>query len=343
MRPAMKLVLLAGKRHTNVLRFTVSHTSGFTITPQITRGAGCPYTATWDWGDGSALETGDSMSHAYAAAGTYNVTLRLPRADRWLVTIDMNGDRVVGDALAALRGCRALTYIALNLNAGLNSAYSLATLRRWWPTMATLNLSNTQSLITGTLADLPASMERLYLSNTQSLVTGTLADLPASMTTLYLYNTQSAITGTLADLPASITILRLDSTQSVITGTLADLPASMRHLQLNNTQSLITGGGAATSRALATVRLENLGLDQPAVDSILYSLYLATITPRTASGGTINLGGTNAAPSGTYQAATSCPVTEDTDGAEIAWELLNDGCDVGFNKWSTVTITAPEE
>lgn len=318
MRPAMKLVLLAGKRHTNVLRFTVSHTEAFTITPEITRHEGCPYAATWDWGDGSALETGDSMSHAYAAAGTYNVTLRLPRADRWLATIDMNGDYVVGDALAQLRGCKALTSITLHTNAGLNSTWLLATLRGWWPSMTRLYLYNTQSVITGTLADLPETMERLYLDRTQSAITGELSDLPETMERLSLV-----------------------STQSVITGTLVDLPETMALLSLFNTQSLIAGGGAATSRKLTVLDLRNLGLDQPAVDSILYSLYLAASTPRTETGGTINLGGTNAAPSGTYQAASACPVTEATPGAEIAHELLNDGCSVGFPKWSTVTITAP--
>ncbi len=311
------LPLLAGKRHTNVLRFTVSHTAGFTITPEITRHVGCPHTATWDWGDGSALETGDSMSHAYAA-GTYNVTLRLPRADRWLAGINMSYDRVVGDALLALRGCRNLTNITLPTNAGLNSAHSLATLRGWWPLLTYLYLASTQSLITGTLADLPAGMEYLSLSDTQSTITGALADLPVGMTTLHL-----------------------GRTQSTITGALADLPVGMEYLSLRNTQSAITGGGAATSRKLTTVRLDSLGLDQPAVDSILWSLYQAAITPRTETGGTINLGGTNAAPSGTFQAAASCPVTEDTDGAEIAHELLNDGCGEGFNKWATVTITAP--
>ena len=130
-------------------------------------------------------------------------------------------------------------------------------------------------------------------------------------------------------------------TQSLITGTLADLPASMTNLYLYSTQSVITGGGAATSRKLTEVRLEDLGLDQPTVDGLLWSLYLAAITPRTASGGTINVGGTNAAPSGTFQAASACPVSVATDGAEIAHELLNDGCSVGFPKWATVTITAP--
>jgi hypothetical protein len=62
-------------------------------------------------------------------------------------------------------------------------------------TMLILNLSATQSLITGTLADLPSGMRRLYLHTGPSLITGALADLPAGMQYLYLSNTQSLITG----------------------------------------------------------------------------------------------------------------------------------------------------
>ena len=162
MRPAMKLVLLGANGtqtccaspspHRSVHHHAANHPwRGLSLCRDV------------DWGDGSELETGDSMSHAYAAAGTYTVTLRLPRADRWLASISMDSDHVVGDALAALRGCRALTYIRLHTNAGLNSAHSLATLRGWWPSMTYLHLGNTQSLITGALADLPASMAILRL------------------------------------------------------------------------------------------------------------------------------------------------------------------------------------
>ena len=79
------------------------------------------------------------------------------------------------------------------------------------------------------------------------------------------------------------------------------------------------------------------------MDSILYSLYLAAVTHAYQG----PAASTSAAPTprrqARFQAAASCPVSEATPGAEIAWELLNDGCGVGFNKWSTVTITAPEE
>jgi len=84
--------------------------------------------------------------------------------------------------------------------------------------------------------------------------------------------------------------------------------------------------------------MEGNALSQAYVDLILWELYQAAITPRTATAGTINLGGSNASPGGTYQACASCPVAVTTPGREVAHELKNDGCAVGFNKWTTVTV-----
>jgi hypothetical protein len=80
-------------------------------------------------------------------------------------------------------------------------------------------------------------------------------------------------------------------------------------------------------------------LNQAQVNALLWGMYQASVAPRTVAGGTINVGGTNAAPSGVYQAAAACPVTVATPGKEVCHELLNDGCAVGFNKWTTVTFT----
>jgi hypothetical protein len=85
----------------------------------------------------------------------------------------------------------------------------------------------------------------------------------------------------------------------------------------------------------------NNALSQAQVDAILWGLYQATLS-RTVTGGTINVGGTNAAPSGTYQAVAACPVSAATPGKEVAHELLNDGCNAiaAGETWTTVTITA---
>jgi hypothetical protein len=91
--------------------------------------------------------------------------------------------------------------------------------------------------------------------------------------------------------------------------------------------------------AATTIRCDGLGLSQATVNAILLDIWNGFAT-RTGTGGTINVAGTNAAPSGTYQAATSCPVTGATPGKEIAYELINDGCGVSSKHWATVTFTA---
>jgi hypothetical protein len=117
------------------------------------------------------------------------------------------------------------------------------------------------------------------------------------------------------------------------------LPSSMTQLQLQG-NNFSDGPALATNSAMTLYRIDSNGiLLQATINSILWRIYQNTST-RTATGGTINVGGTNAAPSGTFQAAVSCPVTDSTPGKEIAHELLNDGCAVGFNKWATVTFTA---
>ena len=90
---------------------------------------------------------------------------------------------------------------------------------------------------------------------------------------------------------------------------------------------------------VSNFQMQGNSLTQAQVDTILYSLYVAS-TSRTATNGTINVGESNAAPSGTFQAAASCPVDTDTPGKEVAHELLNDTCAEGFNTWATVTFTA---
>lgn len=80
------------------------------------------------------------------------------------------------------------------------------------------------------------------------------------------------------------------------------------------------------------------GLTQVTIDAILWELYQASAAPRTVTGGTIDLSGSNAAPSGTFQAVASPPVSGSTPGKEIAYELLNDTLGL-FNNWTTVTIS----
>jgi len=88
-------------------------------------------------------------------------------------------------------------------------------------------------------------------------------------------------------------------------------------------------------------RADANGWSQAQVNAVLWGLYQATLS-RTVTGGTIQIDGSNAAPSGTFQAAAACPVTVATPGKEVAHELLNDGCNAiaEGETWATVAVTA---
>jgi hypothetical protein len=75
------------------------------------------------------------------------------------------------------------------------------------------------------------------------------------------------------------------------------------------------------------------GMTQSEVDTIIDDIYTnrANYTSATPS---MNIGGTNAAPSGTYQYSAT-PST----GKEKIYALVNDDDAEGFNKW-TITYTA---
>lgn len=83
------------------------------------------------------------------------------------------------------------------------------------------------------------------------------------------------------------------------------------------------------------VDLRTGNLTQSQCDLVLWECYQIA---RTRTGGTIDLTSAgNAAPSGTFQACQSPPVSSSTPGKEIAYELKDDSLSVGFNKWATVT------
>ena len=131
-----------------------------------------------------------------------------------------------------------------------------------------------------------------------------------------------------------------DEKLSWTVGPASPMPTGLTYLYLYNLAGLtwtVGGAGATMPTGLTSLTYHN-SLTQAAVNAALWGFYQGTTT-RTATGGTINVGGTNAAPSGTFQAPASCPVTVATPGKEVAHALLNDGCAVGFNKWTTVTTS----
>jgi len=183
---------------------------------------------------------------------------------------------------------------------------------------------------------LPSSLHELNVS--WSGVSGDLTDwvLPEELTHLTVNNTELAGDLSNWEMPSALQYLHL--AEAGFTGDISGwiFPASMVYFYASVTE--FTGVPDCSNAVnLAQYQRAVCGLDQDTVDAILWNLYQAASKPRTASGGTIELRW-NAAPSGTYQAAGSCPVTVETPGAEIAHELANDGCSVGFNPWEAVNV-----
>ena len=160
--------------------------------------------------------------------------------------------------------------------------------------------------------------------------------LPAVKDVQLYTNASLRCLGALADLPSTMTHLHLGSTSSVITGALADLPSTMTYLALYGTSSVITGGATAmAARGALDIRLYSTGRNTAQVDEILARIYADRALFTTAVTRVLQVGGTNAAPTGTY--AANCPTA--ATGKEMAYHLVNDPCTEGHKLW-TVTFTA---
>ena len=83
--------------------------------------------------------------------------------------------------------------------------------------------------------------------------------------------------------------------------------------------------------SLATLTMNALGLDATTVDAVLADLYAGRMGYTAAAPAAI-VGGTNADPTGVYQA-----MVPPTTGMEMKYELINDSASQGFKKWGITT------
>lgn len=281
---------------------------------------------TIDWGDGNSdAYTGTAQrTHQYATAGEYSITIDLPEN---VTEFDISDSKVTLNSSGLQEMVNLEVFFASGISSGaFNSAdfTNMTSLTRF-------GLSAMLSGYTGTFnsADFASmvSMERFYLHTLPDGYTGEFDSVDfANMTSLqqfYLHTLPDDYTGEFdsADF-ASISTL----TQFYM----ASMPAGFVFTISNDSD--FSGW-----LNMVDIQMRGTGLTQEQVDTILYSLY-SMGTNRVASNGRIRIDGSNASPSGTNQPATSCPVDTNTPGREVANELLNDGCALGFNTWATVSV-----
>ena len=276
-----------------------------------------------DWGDGQTdAYTGTAQrTHQYADASDYTISFDKPEA---VTTFDLRDNKATLNSADVKAMVNIETFIILTLKAG---TFDSADVVDWRPSIFQM-----------------LSMPSGYAGTFNS------ADIVDwRPTTFFVYSMPAGYAGTFdsSDVSAwrpSQFLLRSMPSGYAGTFNIADIvdwrPTTffLFNMPSGYTFAFADADFNGWTTAL-NFQMQGNGLTQAKVDTILYSLYVASLS-RTATNGTINVGGSNAAPSGTFQAAASCPVDTDTPGKEVAHELLNDTCAEGFNTWATVTFTA---
>jgi hypothetical protein len=329
------------------------------------------------WGDGNTtvVAPGDTAnkSNVYAAAGTYPITVTPASA---IVQLDIHDSKLSGFKSAQLAG-NVLTYFICNgLGTATTSVVASSDMSAWRPATwylyampagtYTINSSDMSAWRpeTWVLYSMPAGTYTINSSDISAWrpTNWVLYAMPAGTYTInssdmsawrptnwYLY-AMPAGTYTINSSDMSAWRPTYWFLYAMPAGTYTIASSDMSAWRPTQWRLFsITGGGAAWTLAAAdfagwttatTVRVNDNALIQAQVNAVLYGMHLASVAPRTVTGGTINVGGTNAAPSGVYQACAACPVGAATPGKEVAWELTLDSCGAFANHWTTVTFTA---
>jgi hypothetical protein len=300
----------------DVAKFYCTTTGGETLTiSALTVSA----QVTVDWGDGSTNDyTGSgTRTHIYSGAGTFTIKISNPLNITALTLSDNKVTLNSADIAGMLNITSARFYL---LKAG---TFDSADVSAWRPT--TFYLYSMPTGYAGTFDSADVSAWRpttFYLNSMPTGYAGTFdsADVSAwRPTTFYLNSMPTGYAGTFDS--ADVSAWR------PTTFYLYSMPATF--------EIITTANGFASWNTPSNFQLNNNALTQAQVDQILADFWSAFAT-RTVTGGTLNVGGNNAAPSGTLQAANP-----PTTGKEYAYELKNDSQNINpTKKWTTVTITA---
>ncbi len=296
----------------------------FTPVDVVTGGA----TPTWKFYDNAgtleAEYTALEPTHNFVGAGPYRIEIH----DGQDVTrLHLGNSQVSGDiaSLASLTSLDRLYLYGTQVSGDIASLASLTGL-------TDLRVNSTQ--VTGDVSSLASltSLDWLYLYSTQ--VTGDVSSL-ASLTSLSrLLSGGTQVSGDIASLASltGLTYLFLDFTS--ISGDVASLTSLTNLVSLRLNDAQVSGEldlSAATT--ISDTNISDCGLTQSEVDAAIDNIYQAraAFTDTTPA---LQIGGTNAAPSGVYQNAVT-----PTTGKEKIYKLVNDPDAEGFNTWA-ITYTA---
>jgi len=324
------------------------------------------YDTTIDWGDGTAPETlvanvTTARTHVYAVAGTYPITVNHAHL---ITQLQIDNAKLGGLDTSELQ-YSVLTYfwVTLATNCKIDSAdmvdwrpttwylfsmpagtYSIssANMVDWRPTYWHLHTmpAGTYSISSANMVDWRPTTWYLF-----SMPAGTYSISSANMvdwrpTTWRLYSmpagTYSISSANMVDWrPTYWHLFSMPAgTYSISSANMVDWrPTTWRLSSMPAAGSSYTFAASCMRAwtALTTLTMNDLGLDATTIDLVLADLYAGRMG-YTAAAPTANLGGTNADPTGVYQAKVP-----PTTGMETKYELINDSAAQGFKKWAITT------
>jgi hypothetical protein len=296
---------------------------------------------TIDWGDGSAPETlvanvTTARTHVYATAGTYPITVNHAHL---ITQLQLDNAQLGGLDTAELK-YSILTYFYVILITG--STINSADMVDWRPTHWYLYSmpAGTYNIASANMVDWRPTTWYLYSmpTGTYNIASANMVDWRPTYWGLY-----SMPAGTYNIASANMVDWRPTHWQlySMPAGTYNIASANMVDWRPTywGLYSMPTAGSsyifaASCMRAwtaLAALTMNDLGLDATTIDLVLADLYAGRMG-YTAAAPTAALGGTNADPTGVYQA-----MVPPTTGMECMYELINDSASQGFKKWAITT------
>ena len=142
----------------------------------------------------------------------------------------------------------------------------------------------------------------------------------------------NSLIGSIPSLTANTALVNFSCFSNSLIGIVPSLAANPVLVNFRCHTNSLTGMTDVECFAIADLQIQNNGMDQANVDAVFDSIY-ANRNSYTDPTPALNIGGTNATPSGIWQYA-AVPST----AKEKGYALVNDDDAEGFNTW-TITIT----
>lgn len=280
-----------------------------TFDPKITGVAG-----TWFFDDGTTLAaaSGAEISKTFAAEGLHRAVYRPVGGLAAITAIAAPSDLIV--SISGAQKTKAISIDIWNNPNIVISTYDLP--------QSTISLTTAENCpIRGPLSVLPNLAATVNIQ-TSVYLSGSLYDL-RNVTTL-LANGCAWLTGELSDISRSAIYIQLHD-DTGISGSLADLPASLTTRCSLYGCTGIAAGSIAHLVAIRDIRIYSMGWLTADVDTVLLSIANAIVADPnhfTYATPALQIGGTNEAPSGTYQEPTG-PGGTPTSGLEAVWIMTH--------------------